>query len=155
MPSECPLPPPKPRTPGEVAAILAGSESPVAPIKPIHVLLVAGKKDHGPGEHDYPAWLATWSQLVSAVPGVTVSTAMEWPTTDQLQAADTIVFYQKGAWNDERASAIDRHLANGGGLVYLHWAVEGALTAPEFAKRIGLASNAAQIKYRHGPLELD
>src|SRR5262249_32981699 len=58
MPSDCPLPSPKPRTSGEVAAILAGSEPPVAPPKPIHLLLVAGKKDHGPGEHDYPAWLA-------------------------------------------------------------------------------------------------
>ena len=72
-----------------------------------------------------------------------------------MQAADTIVFYQKGSWNAERAQAIDAHLAKGGGLVYLHWAVEGGCAAPEFAQRIGLASNAAQIKFRHGPLELD
>jgi putative heme-binding domain-containing protein len=155
MPSDCPLPPPKPRTPGEVAAILAGSELPATNVKPLHLLLVAGKKDHGPGEHDYPAWLVAWSQLLSAAPGVTVSAAMEWPSDEQFRAADTIVFYQRGSWNAQRAIAIDAHLAKGGGLVYLHWAVEGASSAPEFAERIGLASNAAQIKYRHGPLDLD
>ena len=73
----------------------------------------------------------------------------------RIAAADTIVFYQKGAWNAERAKVIDAHLAKGGGLVYLHWAVEGGAAAPEFAQRIGLASNAAQIKFRHGPLDLD
>jgi hypothetical protein len=45
-------------------------------------------------------------------------------------------------------------LARGGGLVYIHWAVEGGERAPEFAKRIGLASDASKLRYRHGPLDL-
>lgn len=154
MPRDAPLPTPPPRTADEVAAVLAGSETTPQPPRPLHLLLVAGKKDHGPGEHDYPAWLTAWSQLLPAAAGVNVSTAMEWPAAEQIQAADTILFYQKGSWTPERAAAIDAHLAKGGGLVYLHWAVEGGTAAPEFAQRIGLASNSRQTKYRHGPLDL-
>ena len=166
MPHDSPLPEPPPRTRDEVSTILAGSEpefsfAASAPSAPnpqppqlLRILLVAGAKDHGPGEHDYPAWLTAWSQLLEAAEAVAVTTAMEWPTEEQLQAADTIAFFQKGSWNAERAAAIDTHLAKGGGLVYIHWAVEGGPQAPAFAQRIGLASHAAQLKYRHGPLEL-
>ena len=122
--------------------------------RPLRILLVAGAKDHGPGEHDYPAWLRAWSELLRGAEGVTVETAMEWPSPEQLAAADTIAFFQKGAWNAERAKAIDAHLAKGGGLVYIHWAVEGDAQAPAFAQRIGLASHAAKLKYRHGALDL-
>ena len=38
--------------------------------------------------------------------------------------------------------------------MYIHWAVEGRKDAPLLAERIGLASNATRLKYRHGPLEL-
>jgi len=143
------------RTRDEVAAAMAGAPEVAASLKPLRLLLVAGPQDHGPGEHDYPAWLRVWSQLLAAADGVTVDTAMDWPTADQLQACDSIIFYQKGAWTLERAAAIDAHLAKGGGLVLIHWAIEGGSEAPAFARRIGLASNQARTKYRHGALEVD
>lgn len=156
MPRDAKLPRPPARTHAELAAILAGSERlNVTELPPLHLLLVGGKKDHGPGEHDYPAWVRTWQQLLLAAPGVTVETALEWPGEDQIQRADVIVFYQKGAWTPERATAIDAHLARGKGLAYIHWAVNGNAAAPEFAQRIGLASTAGGIRYRHGPLDLD
>jgi type 1 glutamine amidotransferase len=118
-------------------------------------LLIAGPKDHGPGEHDYPAWLHAWSQLLAAADGVTIDTAMEWPTAEQLRAADTIVIYQQGIWNADRAKAIDSHLAKGGGLVLIHWAIEGGNEAAAFAQRIGFASDRTRTKYRHGALAVD
>ncbi|MFO0901789.1 MAG: ThuA domain-containing protein [Pirellulales bacterium] len=156
MPADALQPPPAPRRRAEVDAVLAGAASlpPPSQLKPLRVLLVAGAKDHGPGEHDYPAWKTTWSQLLSAADGVTVESAMEWPSAEQIRRADTIVFFQKGSWNAERAQAIDAHLARGGGLVYIHWAVEAGPEAPAFAQRIGLASEAAKLKFRHGPLDL-
>ena len=165
MPASAKMLAPSPRSRSEVTKILSGAADVSSNAEkagsvrqscppPLHLLLVAGTKDHGPGEHDYPAWLKTWSQLLAAAPGVTVDTAMEWPSAEQIQTADTIVFYQKGSWSAERAKAIDDHLAKGRGLVYLHWAVEGNEAASAFAERIGLASNAKQIKYRHGPLDL-
>lgn len=158
MPLESPLPPPKPRTRAEVGAILAAPANArpliTGPLRPLNLLLVAGAKDHGPGEHDYPAWLSAWSELLRSAEGITVSTAMEWPTQPQIDAADTILFFQKGSWNPERAAAMDAHLAKGRGLVYIHWAVEAGPEAPAFAQRIGLASNGAKLKFRHGPLDL-
>ena len=54
MPVYGELPPPPPRSLHEVEAILADSKT--GPSKrPLHVVLVSGPKDHGIGEHDYPA----------------------------------------------------------------------------------------------------
>lgn len=146
---------PPPRTREEVATVLEGAKEPSVPLKHLNLLLVAGGKDHGPGEHDYPAWLYAWSQLLAAADGIAVDTAMEWPSLAQLEKADTIVIYQKGKWNEERAAAIDTHLAKGGGLVLIHWAIEGGSEANDFSRRIGLASDSGRTKYRHGSVEVD
>ncbi len=146
--------PPPPRTMAEVQTVLAGAPAPPEKTRPLHVVLVAGKKDHGPGEHDYPAWLRVWQRLFALARDVQLTTAMEWPDADALRSADVMVFYQRGKWTPERARVIDAHLQRGGGLVYIHWAVEGEQDAPGFAQRIGLAFQQKQSKYRHGPLEL-
>lgn len=154
MPRDCPQAPPPPRTQAEVRAILAGSPEPPAKTRAIRVVLVAGRKDHGPGEHDYPAWLRVWKELLSAGNDITVSTATDWPTAKEIETADVLVFYQQGTWTPERARDIDFFLLRGGGLVYLHYAVDGGKDAPGFAKRIGLAWEGGRSKFRHGPLEL-
>lgn len=144
---------PKPRTVAEVNAVLAGAPNPPAKTRPVRVVLVAGAKDHGPGEHDYPTWLKAWKELLSAGQNIEIATAMEWPAKEEFQKADAMVFYQYGDWDAKRAADIDAFLERGGGLVYIHWAVAGRKGTDEFAKRIGLASNV--IKFRHGPLDLD
>lgn len=154
MPISNELPLVKPRARAEVLKVLAQAPEFSFNAPQVRILLVAGAKDHGPGEHDYPAWLRVWSELLRGADGVIVDTAMEWPTAEQLATADTIAFFQKGSWNAERAKAIDDHIAKGRGLVYIHWAIEGGAEAPAFAQRIGLASDSAKTKFRHGPLEL-
>lgn len=144
---------PKPRTAAEVHAALAGAPNPPEKTRPIRVVLVAGAKDHGPGEHDYPAWLKAWGELLRAADDIEVVTATEWPAKEEFQKADAMVFYQYGDWSAARAADIDAFLERGGGLTYIHWAVAGRKDADEFAKRIGLA--AKLIKFRHGALELD
>ena len=96
-----------------------------------------------------------WSKLLAQSPQTEVATAWEFPSTDELERADVAVFYQRGSWDRERAAAIDAFLSRGGGLVYIHWAVDGRGAEAEFAKRIGLASLGGAIRYRHGPLEVD
>ncbi len=145
---------PAPRTRAEVQAALAGAPNPPEKTRPIRVVLVAGKKDHGPGEHDYPAWQKAWAELFAVADHTKVSTAWEWPKPEDFQSADVMVFYQHGSWTPERAKTIDAYLARGGGLVYIHWAVDGSPDAPAFAQRIGLAAAGGKTKYRHGPLEL-
>jgi putative heme-binding domain-containing protein len=146
--------PPAPRSMKEVQAVLAGAPDPAAKPRPLRVVLIAGKKDHGPGEHDYPAWQKAWQKLLGLARDVQVSTAMDWPGAGDLKTADVLIFYQQGKWTPERARDIDTFLARSGGLVYVHYAVDGGADAPGFAQRIGLAWQGGQSLFRHGPLEL-
>ena len=145
---------PEPRTLAEVEKILAGAEETKSPFKPIHIVLVAGRKDHGPGEHDYPAWLKVWGQLLEAGENVQVSQVMDWPSEQQLLSADALVFYQQGTWNEQRAADIDAFLKKGGGVSYIHYAVDGGKDPLGFADRIGLAWQGGGSKFRHGGLDL-
>ncbi len=154
MPRDYVGPRPKPRSAAEVDTVLAGAPNPPLPTRPVRVVLVAGKKDHGKGEHDYPAWQKAWTALFELADKVEVGTAWEWPAREEFQRAEVLVFYQHGDWTPQRAADIDAFLDRGGGLVYVHWAVDGRDDAPGFAKRIGLASRGGKIKYRHGPLDL-
>jgi hypothetical protein len=155
MPRDHKGPRPKPRTVAEVEAVLAGAPKPPEKVRSLRVVLVAGKKDHGKGEHDYPAWQKAWAALVAKAAHVEVVTAWEWPEPEEFRKADVMVFYQHGDWTPRRAMEIDLFLERGGGLVYIHWAVDGRDDAPGFARRIGMASRGGSIKYRHGPLDLE
>jgi hypothetical protein len=154
MPRDHAGPRPNPRTAAEVEAVLAGAPNPTLPIRKIRLVLVAGQKDHGKGEHDYPAWQKAWTPLFNLADKVEVVTAWEWPTKEEFQKADVMVFNQHGDWTPQRAADTDAFLERGGGLVYIHWSVDGRQDPPGFAKRIGLASRGGGIKYRHGPLDL-
>ena len=140
---------------GGVTAPLAGPPTPPLKTRPIRVVLVAGPKDHGAGEHDYPAWQQVWLRLLPLAPRTVVDAAWDFPSAEQIDNADVLVFYQRGRWDDERAAAIDPFLARGGGCVYIHWAVDGRGGQEEFAKRIGLASLGGAVKDPPGPLDVD
>jgi len=145
---------PPPRSQAEVDALLAGAE-PVTDQRPLRLVLVAGPKDHERGEHDYPAWQKVWSRLLARTPHTEIDTAWEFPEQEQIDAADVLVFYQRGRWDDARAAAMDPFFARGGGAVYVHWAVDGRGGELEFAKRIGLAALGGSIGYRHGEIDVD
>jgi type 1 glutamine amidotransferase len=155
---DAPAPPP-PRTRAEVDRLLAGADEAAAAADraapPLRIVLVSGPKDHKKGEHDYPAWIQVWSRLLTRAPRTQVDTAYEFPSAEQIENADVLVFFQRGRWDDERAAEIDPFLARGGGAVYVHWAVDGRGGQEEFAKRIGLASLGGSIRYRHGPMDID
>ena len=145
---------PPPRSRAEVAAVLAGAPDPPAQTRPLKLTLVAGKKDHGPGEHDYPQWQRVWSRLFTLARDTEVTTAWEWPSPRQWESSDVLVFYKKGNWTRERSRQLATFLEAGGGAVFIHWACEGGEEAPTLAEVIGLASDSRQTKYRHGLLEL-
>jgi type 1 glutamine amidotransferase len=152
--------PPRPRTREEVAKLLAGANTTAAQSdgsseSPLRIVLVAGPKDHGKGEHDYPAWQKVWSRLLAEAPRTIVDTAWEFPSSQQIDHADVLAFYQRGRWDDDRAATIDPFLARGGGLVYIHWAVDGRGRQDDMAKRIGLSALGGSIRYRHGELKID
>ncbi len=154
-PIECAGAPP-PRSRAEVGEVLRTAK-PVEldQLKPLKILLVAGPKDHGPGEHDYPAWQRRWTTLLGRADKVTVDVADVWPTPEQWQSADVVVMFSANpAWAPERARELDAYFERGGGLVLLHYAVNGQRAPDELARRIGLATRPG-LKYRHGELDLD
>jgi type 1 glutamine amidotransferase len=136
--------------------ILRGTVEGTSLPRKMHIVLAAGPKDHGPGEHDYPLWQRRWFNLLSLADGVTPTTANGWPAPSQFAKADVIVFYSNNpGWSKEKAGELDAYLARGGGLVYVHYAVDGHRDADALAQRIGLAWRGGASRFRHGPLELD
>jgi type 1 glutamine amidotransferase len=163
--------PPPARTMAEVEAVLGSGSTGVSPVSPskkkdmgetpvlrkLRVLLVAGPKDHGIGEHDYPLWQRRWSQLLSRAENVEVDTAWEWPTAKQFEAADVAVFFTNNAgWSvsPERAGPLDAFQKRGGGVVLLHYAVNGRGDVDAFASRVGLAWKDGGSRFRHGAEDL-
>jgi putative heme-binding domain-containing protein len=148
---------PPPRKRAEVqAALAATAQQSAGEPKPLSVLLVAGPKDHGVNEHDYPQWQTRWAKLLSLAENVHVATADSWPLPEQWQAADVAVFYSANpAWAPERAKELDAFQQRGGGLIFLHYAVNGNRAPEELAERIGLAWQGGVSKFRHGDLTLD
>jgi putative heme-binding domain-containing protein len=164
-PIEGNTPPPPPRKRAEVEALLASQsaignrQSPInqsllTSSPTMNVVLCAGPKDHGRGEHDYPLWQRRWSKLLPLADNVTVSTADKWPSPEQFAKASVICFFNNNpVWDEARGKELDAYLARGGGAVYFHWAVEARTNALAFARRIGLASDSSKLKYRHGPID--
>lgn len=143
------------RTQSEIAPLLNASKADSDKCKPMNIILCAGPKDHGPGEHDYPLWQNRWSKLLALADGVSVGTASNWPSAGQFAKADVIIFYSNNPdWTAGRTNEVDSFLKRGGGLVYLHYAVDGHAHCEELAQRIGLAWRGGQSKFRHGALDL-
>jgi len=154
---------PPPRTRAEVASLFSNAppaapksaDAPRPPPAPLRIVLVAGPKDHGLNEHDYPDWQQRWSRLLALADGVTVETADGWPSAVQLARADAIVVFSANPeWKAARAPELDGYLARGGGLVLMHYAINGRDAVAEFAQRTGLAWRDGASRYRHGALDL-
>ena len=149
--------PPPLRTRAEVDAVLAKSEKPDAnSLRPLRILLVAGPKDHGPGEHDYPQWQKDWQPLLKKLPKVEVSTAFGPPDDKHWNSADLIVFYCWGPqfWNEASYKQLEAFHARGGGVVLLHSATIAEKNPEQLAKHVGVCYRSL-IKFRHGPLDLN
>ena len=145
---------PSPRPEAEVRAVLAKAPKPTAPPKPIHVLLIAGPKDHGPGEHDYPAFQKSWSVLLAKSAATTVSTAWEWPKPEQWAGVDVAVCYLRTKWTQQQIDDVKALQSRGGGVVLVHWAIaaDGAGLYEQHKSIVGMTW--LRTKYRHGPLDL-
>lgn len=145
-----------------------------ANLHPIHITLLADKKDHRENEHDYPVWQDRWALLLGGdkassakqvnlfgapLPGeggamnVTVSRALGWPSDDQFRSSQVIVAFCYLTWNDARKRQMKSFLEGGGGLVVIHsatWTKPGP--DGEVAGMVGVGGFS---KFRHGPLRLD
>ncbi len=122
---------------------------------PFRLVLVASKQDHGPGQHDYPAWQKKWQRLLSTLPNVQVQLAWEWPTQEQFNQANVVVMYfWNHDWSASRLAQLDAFQERGGGLALIHAAVIADTHPEQLAQRIGLAAQPGRVKYRHTPFQL-
>ena len=154
-----PIGAPPARTQAEIDAVMKAGVTPAVgqKLRDLNIVLVAGPKDHGPGEHDYPAWQKEWATLLAKAPHVKVSTVFGRPEHAVWQKADVMVIYLWGPafWDDESYKELDPFLAHGGGVVALHSTVISQDHPEKLADRLGIAwEPAPKAKFRHGPLDL-
>lgn len=146
-------PPPRRRAELEAVPVVG---APAGNPRALRVVLAGGPKDHGPDEHDYPLWQKRWSALLATDDTLTVETADGWPAPAQWEQADLVVFYSNNpGWEASKAQELDRFFARGGGVVLIHYAVDGHQHVEALADRIGLAWQGGRSAFRHGPLDVD
>ncbi len=171
--------PPAPRSRNEVQRVLdaAQAASPhAATQRPLSVVLVADRKDHGDHEHDYPRWQTRWalllggraasteaaanlygpdlvdSQVEAGAAGVGIQLAESWPSAEQWKSADVVVAYCYLPWTPQRLAELTEYLGRGGGLVVIHSAT---WTMPHASSEVGeLLGVGGFERWRHGVLEL-
>ena len=143
---------PPERSPSDVQRLVG---QPARSPTPLNLVLVASKQDHGPGQHDYPAWQKAWHPWLAQGANVNVSDAWLWPSPEQFKEADVLLFYYwNHEWNADKFRQLDEFLARGGGMVILHSATIGNPDPQELAERIGLAADSERTKYLHTPVDL-
>lgn len=111
------------------------------------ILMVAGKPSHGPAQHEHNAGTQLLAKCLkeSGLPlDVKFHLNGEWPSQEELDKADTIVFYADGgpghpALQDDHLAQLGKEMKRGCGLVCLHYAVEVPITpgGPEFKDWLG------------------
>src|SRR6478735_809969 len=112
---------------GALLAAAAPAQGPNPPNIPgqnrngMRVFLWAGLKTHGPGQHDYPQFLADWSKLLTER-GAVVQGALHMPSAKDLEQTDVVVIYKGdvGFMSDSDRATLETFVNRGGGLVSFH-----------------------------------
>ena len=143
---------PPPRSRAELEAILAKAPKHEGALRHLNILLVAGPKDHGPGEHDYPRWQKEWAPLMSKAENVSITTAFGWPKPEDWNGVDLAVFYLKTKWDASQLADIKALQDRGAGVVTIHWAIGCDQEWDNHANRFGMSYRAAS--FRHGKVNL-
>src|SRR5690348_13670559 len=83
-----------------------------------HIYIRAGLKSHGPGQHDYPQFLADWSKVLTERNAV-VDGSLHFPKASELEGVDVMVMYKgdAGGMTPEEKTILENYLKRGGGLV--------------------------------------
>jgi type 1 glutamine amidotransferase len=169
--------PPKRADVLRVLAAVGDQRQPAAAARPLTIVLVADRKDHGNLEHDYPRWQSRWALLLGGsaasaekaanlagpdlpdssvglgVPGVRVQSAQQWPSATQWQTADLIVAFCYLSWNAPRIEQVRQYLQRGGGLVIIHSATwTKPKPSPDVAAVFGVGGFQ---RWRHGTMTLE
>jgi type 1 glutamine amidotransferase len=132
---------------GQGAGRGAGRAARPTPNRQPHVYIRAGLKSHGPGQHDYPQFLADWSKILTEH-GAIVDGGLHFPTAEELRNIDVIVMYKgdAGYLTPREKAVLEDYLRDGGGLVGFHDAI-CAEDAEWFGTIFGGAKKHGQVNY--------
>ncbi len=104
---------------------------PPADFKGKKIVLVAGSKSHGPGDHEFFAGTAVLVKLLKQTQGVwPVMVRDGWPKNEKIfDGAAALVFYMDGRGGHpvvqkDRLKLLQKHIDGGAGWVNLHYAVD-------------------------------
>jgi type 1 glutamine amidotransferase len=113
----------------------------------MHIFLFAGLKSHGPGAHDYPYWLDSWSKLLTAH-GAVVDGALSFPSQEQLDHSDVVIIYKgdAGYMTPEQRARLQAYVKRGGGLVTFHDSLCGPDPA-DMATLVGAGKKHGEVNY--------
>lgn len=107
---------------------IIGPGEPSAKADKAHVLWVYGKRDHGPGAHEYEQVKDLIGDMLGTVDGITVEDVFHFPSKEQLNSADLLVLYlHLPPLRTEQFRWLQSYVRQGGGLVTLH---ESAIMRP-------------------------
>jgi hypothetical protein len=139
---------PSERDPADVKKII-GTIDQKTPSRDLNILWVWGLDyDHGQGFHEYP-WVMDLfvNQILPEIPKVSAAHAMKFPTADQWNESDLVVFYHHAfeQWNDDHYEQINAFKKRGGGIVIIH---ESTIQRPgeALAECVGLAWGTPEAK---------
>ena len=113
----------------------------------MHIFLFAGLKSHGPGAHDYPYWLDTWSKLLTGR-GAVVDGSLSFPSQEQLDKSDVVIIYKgdAGYMTPEQRARLQAYVKRGGGLVTFHDSLCGPDPA-DMATLVGAGKKHGEVNY--------
>lgn len=128
----------------------AGSLS--AQSKPLRIFIRSSEKTHGAadnGSHDYPAFLAAWTKLLTER-GAVVDGAKRYPTAEELAKTDVLINYSSDGANHtpEERALLDTYVKRGGGIVVIHDGMCGS-DSLWYASVIGGAKQHGERNSRH------
>src|SRR3954453_14937517 len=97
-----------------IAAVCTSAAAQSTP--PMRIYIRAGLKSHGPGQHDYPQYLADWSKVLTDR-GAVVDGSLHFPTTAELANTDVMVMYKgdAGDMSPMEKTTLEAYLKGGGG----------------------------------------
>ena len=116
-------------------------------LAPMRIYIRGGLKTHGPGQHDYPQYLADWSKVLTER-GAIVDGSLHFPSAAEIADTDVLVMYKgdAGAMTPEEKRTLEAYLKRGGGLVSFH----DTLCGPDpdyYSTIVGGAKKHGQVNY--------
>ncbi len=128
-------------TPQQIKDILATeSKSQTTISSPKNVLFCWSKPDHPKHVHAYERFAKSYAAQISEIENVHASAIEGYPTAEQWQSADLVVFNLTiKTLSDEQYATMDAHLDQGGSVIVVHQGLVQRQGYDQWAERIGLA----------------